>query len=723
MKQSVARNLPHGESSGAGAVVRTVDSAQLPMKLADGIAAFVADSPGMRTVLVVGAYATEVVEALRAQSIPVSGYAGDGGISAAGLASSDPCHAWCGTIETTMRYDLMVALDLAGVADPARCQRFLACATRCADQVLAWLPARPRTSPAGAHMHSALYWVQEFSARGYSAAFVDGREAGGPYFVTFTRQPSSASLLDDIFAKVDQLADRCAQQQVDFEKALKTIEGKDRNIADLTYQFLAVQQTIGWKILERVWRLTTVLAPPGSTRRTLYSVLRRSIEIVSRDGAGVFVRKVAYCLRQSLREGRLQIRLRPVDQLQDRDAQYQVWLRQHAISPRALEERKLEGTRFHYQPHISIVTPVYNTDPVWLKKAIESVIAQIYPHWELCLANDASTKAHVKELLDDYAAKEPRIRVTQLSSNRGIAGASAEALSLATGEFVGLLDHDDELSPDALFEVVKVLQERRDLDFLFSDEDKIASNGQLVEPFFKPGWNPQLILSMNYIAHFSVFRRSVLAEAGGFRTGFDGSQDYDLVLRVTERTSRIAHIPKVLYHWRKIPGSTASFNHAKPYADDKAKRALEEAMVRREQRANVDTLWLGRYRVRYALTAEPLVSIIIPFKDKVPLLQQCLESIRERSRYRNYEVLLLDNNSMEPETHRYLEAVPERCRLYRYPHAFNYSAINNFGVGHAKGRYLLFLNNDTQVIEPHWIDAMLEHAQQYDVGEIGRAHV
>jgi GT2 family glycosyltransferase len=275
------------------------------------------------------------------------------------------------------------------------------------------------------------------------------------------------------------------------------------------------------------------------------------------------------------------------------------------------------------------------------------------------------------------------------------------------------------LSPDALFEVVKLLQEQKDLDFLFSDEDKISPAGQLVEPFFKPGWNPDLILSMNYIAHFSVFRRTLMVEAGGFRKGFDGSQDYDLVLRVAERTTRIAHIPKILYHWRKIPGSTASFNLAKPYADDKAKKALEEAVQRRQDAAEVETLWLGRYRVRFAIEGEPLVSIIIPFRDKVHLLKQCLESITERTSYRNYEVVLIDNNSTETETHRYLGGLPERCRLIRYPHPFNFSAINNFAIGHAKGAYLLFLNNDTQVIEPRWIEAMLEHGQRKDVGAVG----
>lgn len=668
----------------------------------------------VRTVLVLGTCALSVAEALREQSREAQGF--DVESFSTALPS---CHVWCGRAEVIARYDLVVCLGLSGRLNEEDCQSLISCICRSTDRIIFWPHAESMTTFLWPQTSSMSYWVQQFTDRGFSAALQDGLSDWHPCFLRFARKPADSILLDEMFAKVDQLVNRCAKLEEGQAKALKAIEGKDRIIADLTYQFLSVQQTIGWKILERLWRITAIVVPPGSVRRKVYSVIRRCAEIISRDGLRVFSDKLLYHFRQFLRGGKLQIRLRPVDQLQDRDAQYQVWLKQHVSSPRDLEGLKLAGTRFSYRPLISIVTPVYNTDPRWLRKAVDSVLAQIYPNWELCLANDASTTMPVKAILDDYAAKDPRIRVKHLSVNQGIAGASAEALSLATGEFVGLLDHDDELAPESLFEVVARLQDEPALDFIFSDEDKIASNDQLVEPFFKPGWNPSLLLSMNYIAHFSVFRRKLLLDVGGFRGGFDGSQDYDLILRVTERTSHIAHIPKVLYHWRKIHGSTASFNHAKPYADDKAKKALEEAVRRRAQEAEVETLWLGRYRVRYQLKSQPLVSIIIPFRDKGHLLRQCIESIEGKSTYPNYEIILLDNDSSEPETHDYLRGLSARCRVYRYPFPFNFSAINNFGVGHARGSYLLFLNNDTQVIDNQWIEAMLEQAQSDEVGAVG----
>jgi glycosyltransferase involved in cell wall biosynthesis len=228
---------------------------------------------------------------------------------------------------------------------------------------------------------------------------------------------------------------------------------------------------------------------------------------------------------------------------------------------------------------------------------------QLYPNWELCIADDGSTRPHIRKVLDEYQQRDSRIKVTYLTENQGISGASNAALALATGEFVGLLDHDDELAPWALLEVVKLLNQNPNLDFIYSDEDKLEPDGRRSEPFFKPDFSPDLLTSMNYICHFSVFRRELFDKVGGFRKGFEGSQDYDLILRVSEQTKNIAHIPKILYHWRKIPGSASGSVNAKSYAYHAAVKALEEALVRRGQSGKVTMLAPGRYRVRYEVTA------------------------------------------------------------------------------------------------------------------------
>ncbi len=500
-------------------------------------------------------------------------------------------------------------------------------------------------------------------------------------------------------------------------------EAKDKVIANLTFHLLAAQRTIGWKLLERLRRLRDRLLPHDSRRRKAYWIFHRVVEVLLDEGLVACLRKTACKLRLIWKGERIVVS-RPAQEVQqdvqpDPNAQYQVWLERHRLNPQDVATMKAAVDTFTYTPLISIVVPVYDTDEIWLRKAIESIRAQIYSHWELCLANDGSTKPHVRTILEEYATIDPRVRVKHLPRNEGIVGASAHAVSLATGEFVGLLDHDDELPPDALFEVVKRLNENPELDLLYSDEDKLEPHGSRVEPFFKPDWSPDLLLSMNYVNHFSVFRRSLLDEIGGFRHGFDGSQDYDLLLRFTERTTRIAHIPKILYHWRKTPNSAATSTTAKPYAYEAAKRALEHALQRRGYPGLVESLFPGHYRVRYQLRGKPLVSILVPTRDRWQLLQQCLHSIEEKTSYSRYEIILLDNDSTEPETLEYLEALTGKRRVYRYPGPFNFSAINNFGAARVRGEYLLFLNNDTQVIEPDWLTAMLEQAQRPEVGAVG----
>ena len=399
--------------------------------------------------------------------------------------------------------------------------------------------------------------------------------------------------------------------------------------------------------------------------------------------------------------------------------QYQRWLERYGPTARRLATLRARLAGLTRRPTISVVMPVFNTEPSWLHDAISSVRAQVYEHWELCIADDGSTSPGTLEVLEQHLAEEPRIRLARLPGNQGIAAASNAALALATGEFVGLLDHDDELKAHALGEIAVLLDDQADLDIVYSDEDKRDPDGQLVDPFFKSDWSPDHLMSRNYVCHFLVVRRGLLQELAGFRLGYDGSQDYDLLLRAMERTDRIAHVHEPLYTWRKVAGSTASVGDAKPWALDSARRALKDALERRGTPGEVeDGLHPTTYRVRYAIQGQPKVSIIIPTRDRVDLLRGCIESILETSTYPNYEFVVLDNQSTDPDTLAYLSGVP-RGTVVRYPHRFNYARMMNLAAAEASGDMLLFLNNDTEVVAPEWIEALVEHGQRPEVGAVG----
>ncbi|MDR3389316.1 MAG: glycosyltransferase [Rudaea sp.] len=373
-------------------------------------------------------------------------------------------------------------------------------------------------------------------------------------------------------------------------------------------------------------------------------------------------------------------------------------------------------------PLISIVMPVYNVERRWLMAAVDSVRRQFYPHWELCIADDASTLAETRATLDELASVDTRIRIVRLPANAGIAGASNAALKLASGDYVGLLDNDDALTRDALLEVARnILAD--DPDIVYSDEDKIDVDGRHVDAHFKPDFNPDYFLSINYLCHFTVLRRALLERIGGFRTSYDGAQDYDLFLRATERGERVCHIPKVLYHWRMTPGSTATASSAKPLSWDAGRRALAESLARRGIDASAEAgPYPNTYRVRRTIAGQPLVSILLPFRDKPELLSTCLLSLLEKTDYPHFEVVGIDNGSAEPSTHALiqdLERRDSRIRFVRYGQPFNYSAVNNFGAEHAHGEHLLLLNNDTEIVSAEWLRAMLEHSQRPEVGVVG----
>jgi GT2 family glycosyltransferase len=405
-----------------------------------------------------------------------------------------------------------------------------------------------------------------------------------------------------------------------------------------------------------------------------------------------------------------------VEPASERD-RYASWVTHHGPTPEALRALREELDRVSYRPLISVLVPVYNTDRAVLLDTIDSVRAQIYGHWQLCIANDGSTKPETLEILASLAG-DPAVRVIDLPGGSGISGATNAALSLAQGEFVALLDHDDLLKPHALAQVVRWLNADPGLDVIYSDEDKLDSQGSLYDPHLKPDWSPDQLTAQNYVCHLTVARRTLVERIGGFRSAFDGSQDYDLILRLTEQTERIAHIPEPLYSWRAVPGSAAAVVDAKPYAIEAARRALSDAQIRRGYDGRVDeTAYLGHFRVRYPIPGQPRVAIIIPTRNGVHLMRRCVDSVLERSTYRNYEFLIIDNQSTDAETLAYLADFPGR--VIRYPHRFNYARMMNLAARSAECDALLFLNNDTQVISPDWIECLLEHAMRPEVGAVG----
>ncbi len=377
---------------------------------------------------------------------------------------------------------------------------------------------------------------------------------------------------------------------------------------------------------------------------------------------------------------------------------------------------------FSFKPLISIIMPVYNVDLCWLKKAYESVVNQYYNNWELCIVDDCSSDMKLREYIKKIAAEESRVKYEFLKKNSGIAVASNHGAKLSTGAYIALLDNDDELAPHALFEVVKLLNEKPEAKFIYSDEDKITEDGGRCDVYFKSAYSPDLLLSNMYICHLSVYERELFFSCGAFRQGYDGSQDHDLALRVVERTDEIHHIPKVLYHWRKIKGSTADNSLAKDTCEDASIQALEDACKRRGIKAVVEkTHRPFLFRVKREMTDNEMVSIIIPFKDKVKLLKQTVNSVYEKGGYKNIELLLVNNQSKEAETLAYLEEVKSKkeVRLIDYDEEFNYSDMNNMAVQAATGKYILLLNNDVKAIDDDFILALKEHAQRPEVGVVG----
>ena len=410
-----------------------------------------------------------------------------------------------------------------------------------------------------------------------------------------------------------------------------------------------------------------------------------------------------------------------------RDDEYHRWFERQRLNDAERAQMRDEAAGWSHVPILfSVLMPVHNVPEEYLRAAVESVRNQLYPHWELCIALDGVNSAGQRQLLENFERLDERIRVVYLENNRGVSAASNAALELARGDFLALLDHDDELAEDALWRIAKDLSANPDADMLYSDEDKLTLEGKHAQPHFKPAWSPELLLSYMYTCHLGVYRTALVRQLGGFRSEFDQAQDFDLALRVVAGSGRVRHLPGVLYHWRMLPTSTATSAAAKPMAHDAARRALEAHLAHTGQAGRVEPgAMQGLFRVRFAVIGRPLVSIVIPtacskalvHNRSVYLLANCLATLRRTSTYPHVEIIVVDNGDMPDDLRQ--EIAPYDARRFTFEGPLNLSAKLNQGAAQARGEHLLFLNDDTEIINPDWLEALLEYSQQPQIGAVG----
>lgn len=406
------------------------------------------------------------------------------------------------------------------------------------------------------------------------------------------------------------------------------------------------------------------------------------------------------------------------------EEEYREWITSKRDVDKQEAEQIIHALESQPGPLISIIVPTYNTDELFLKQCIDSVLNQSYPNWELCLADDASTNENIRDVITDYCQRDGRIKTVLREENGHISAASNSAISIAEGEWMALLDHDDELHEHALSYVAHTILTNPQVEFVYTDEDKINECGERFDPHFKPDWNPDLLYSQNYISHLGVYKSSIVKKIGGFRIGFEGSQDYDLLLRYSREIddANIVHIPRVLYHWRAIEGSTALEAGQKDYTTQKGIDALQEYFDQQQTDAQVvKGKNANTYRVKWSSAGNPLVSLIIPTYNGIDITKQAIDSILNKTSYKNYEIILVDNNSDDDAALEYFSQLEkdDKVTVLRYPYPFNYSAINNFAVRHANGDIVGLVNNDVEVINSDWLTEMVSHAIRPEVGCVG----
>ncbi len=543
-----------------------------------------------------------------------------------------------------------------------------------------------------------------FCARPHRAA---DRPAGQSLVV------NTYSLLVDARRAAESMAQRTVREADEkIRHALREAEIARVQVAALEEDRRRLQVSAGYGVLTRLQRLRAGLLPVRSRREKLFETGVAWLSNIRTQGLRT---ATVEAIRDFSRSARVAAPPTLDEQLRD-------WIERSEPSAAVLDQQRARSGELEYRPLISIVTPVFNPPPDVLRQTLASYLAQTYDNFEICLADGGSTRPGVREVLEEISASDARVRVTYLDSNRGIAGNSNAALQMVQGEFVALFDHDDLLAPHAMFEVVNRLNVERDADIVYFDEDKVSADGsRRHSPWFKPGrLSPDLMLSTNQLMH-CVVRRTLLEELGGFDPATDGAQDWDLMLRVVERTDRIAHVAGILYHWRQVDGSASVDPNAKPWAIDGQRRALEGHLRRiGAEKASVFIDTSGGIRVFWSNT-DVRASIIIPTKDNVDLLKACVSSILSLTRHPAYEIVLVDTGSVDPSTEEYYRTLSDdpRVRLLRYAQPFNWSAVNNYAAHRCDSDVLVFLNNDTEVRAADWLSELCGWAMRPEVGVVG----
>jgi GT2 family glycosyltransferase/glycosyltransferase involved in cell wall biosynthesis len=545
--------------------------------------------------------------------------------------------------------------------------------------------------------------------------------------------------------KINTLAGQTRDSELANRQLQTRVAEQEHALGVLTAQLADITTSNAWRLSQLMRRLRARFAPPGTFRERWLRLGIRGARMWKREGFGVFVRKGAGKLAARLpglaRSTAPPAAPPPVPPVSvpatpgrtgpyvpppAADA-YEVWQANNAWTDRAARVAECSLELLARRPLFSVIMPVHDADELCLRRAVDSVRVQVYPHWELCIADDASRAAHVRPLLNRLAAEDPRIRVCFLAENGNISQATNAAAELARGQYLVLLDQDDEITADCLFELAQAAATEPAPDMIYSDDDKIDVAGRRYAPQFKPDWSPELLLSYSCFSHVLCLKRSLYAAVGGLRTGLEGCQDYDLALRVSERAERVVHLPKVLYHWRCLPGSTASNGAAKPAAFERGIRAVQDALDRRGIKGRVSRPdWavnghLGIFQIDFPDDG-PKVSILIPTKDRLDLLRPCLESIRRKTTYRNYEIVVIDNDSSDGETRAYLEEIRGWCKVVHVAGpggSFNFAYLNNEAAKQADGEFLLLLNNDTEVLRPEWLSQLVGYGQIRGVGVAG----